>query len=217
MISTNPAPNFTEVVIAVPRERAARPKPRNGPPPVGWRRKGTALPARSPRQKAREDEVRLAFARGLKRDVWDLNLRLRNPDLDATTGAAALRDLVRRFVEFLVANETYCLRACWDNPHLRGTYRATAEMLVRQCQQTRGCDDYARVLKKEALYWVLCPHKITMDLEENEWVDHGAIRDAMWASMKRMRKWAEDDRCAKRPRLGPAPVVVPDGSVGARA
>ena len=216
MISKNPAPNFVEVVIACSREHAARPKPCNNLPPVGWRRKGTALPARSPRQKAQEDEVRLAFARGLKRDVHYFNSRLHDHDLDSAKDAEKLRTLVRRFVEFLVTNEDYCLRACWDNPHLCGTYRATAEMLVRLCAQTSECTDYARVLKKEALYWILYPHKVTMDLEENAWVDYGATRDAMRASMARMRKWVEKKRCANRPRLGPTHVVS-NGSIFARA
>lgn len=216
MIATKPVPNFVEVTIARSREHAARPKPRNDPPPVGWRRKGTALPARSPRQKAQEDEVRLAFAHGLKRDVHYFNSRLHDHDLDSAKDAEKLRTLVRRFVEFLVTNEDYCLRACWDNPHLCGTYRATAELLVRLCAQTSGCADYARVLKKEALYWVLYPHKGTMDLEENQWVDYGATREAMRASMARMRKWVEKKRCANRPRLGPAPEVS-NGSIFARA
>lgn len=216
MIATKPAPNFVEVVIACSREHAARPKPRNNLPPVGWRRKGTALPFRSPRQKAQEDEVRLAFARGLKRDIHYFNSRLHDHDLDSANDADKLRTLVRRFVEFLVTNEDYCLRACWDNPHLCGTYCATAETLVRLCAQTSECTDYARVLKKEALYWILYPHKVTMDLEGDGWVDYGATRDAMRASMARMRKWVEKKRCANRPRLGPTPEAS-NGPIFARA
>ena len=138
------------------------------------------------------DEVRLAFARGLKRDVHCANSRPQGE-------VVVLHDLVGRLIEFLVTNEPYFMRACWDNEHLCRTYRRTGEALARLCALTNGCADYARVLKEEALYWILYWHKGTMDLEENEYVDYSAIRDEMLASMARMRKWLAQNGRAKRP------------------
>ena len=186
---------------------------RDDPPPTGWRRKGTASRRRSPLEKARDDELRIAFARGLKRDILRANQGSHVDDVD---DAVSPHDLVRRFVEFLVDNEAYFLRACWNNPHLCRTYRATGALLVRWCRSTSGCAAHARVLEDEALGWVLCPHKSTMDLEKNEWVDYGAIRDEMMASMARMRKWLKQHRCAKPPRsvpvLQPSPHPISAGA-----
>ena len=130
-------------------------------------------------QKAREDALRLAFARGLGRDV----LRARqSADHD-------VRDLVRRFVGFLVANEEYVMRQCWSNRHLCRSYRAVGAVLARWCAQTSGCAEEARVLEDEVLASVLGLHKDAMDDETKVRGDYEAVRDDMRASFARMQRW----------------------------
>lgn len=136
-----------------------------------------------------QDEKRVTFHNG----VWWLEAKSIDSMQNCEAKNLRLTTLTERFVDLLVSNEQYFLRNCWDNVELCLYYRSYVELLYLSAESC-GLVDLSNVIQDEIMGWLLWPHKDDMDDERCRYVNFSLTRDAMMASMQRLRKWLQKQR-----------------------